>query len=548
MMKSSFFKFSFFTVACVLGFSWGYFSSPDSNHSAADFSSQAPASELASFATLPCPSEEQYQAMARQVHLIIPEGSATCDQSYRAILGKALLYMSKLKMNAPKTWLPDVQKDLADNLEYVGKNVVSIENDLSQKSSIAYNNTVEKKIYIGGYFFGMDPLSAISTVIHESRHSVQSAQKHVLCRGGDIPRSDGGCDQSFSTNAKDAGAYAYEVLWNAGMALYGVGISHAEREYLATWALTYLVGRFNELPPTLAKKEDLIAVLNQNHEIHVVNPETQKATKLALKFAYPDEYPTRIEFAFRNSGIMIYTNLGHLYSWSTYAGLQFYNDSLIPRDMFVIDATRVGIPGQANRTYFSVQTADKNYLVAKLLDGATSLQLVKMVPDRDQQTAPNFSRYFLAQYGDVVYLTPHGDLYLMSQDAVPLTFYKKPEGLQDSQGWIAGTGGVVYEDLYLLNKVGELKTATSQYEEIDDYHSTTTYSLKSKEFLIHGKGTKYFQGLQYEALMNEEGVVFYRPYGKSDAQKIALPGVIDFTILHSPTLSKKVMPREVMQH
>ncbi|QDK36710.1 hypothetical protein [Bdellovibrio sp. NC01] len=543
MMRSKLYKFSFLFIACVLGFSWGYFSPCDFTQSKAEFSSEAPSQDPVSFATLPCPTEEQYQAMAKQVHLIIPEGPLTCDQSYRAILGKALLYMSKLKMSAPKNWLPDVQKDFADNLEYVGKNVVSIENDLTQKSSIAYNNTVEKKIYIGGYFFGMDPLSAISTIIHESRHSVQTAQKHVLCRGGDIPRSDGGCDQSFDVSATSAGAYAYEVLWNAGMALYGVNLSQAEREYLSTWALVYLVGRFNEIPAALAKKEDVLAVLDHNHDIIIIAPETGVSKKLSLKYSYPHEYATRIEFAFRNSGIMIYTNLGHLYSWSTFAGLQFYNDSLIPRDMFVMDAARVGMPGQANRTYFSVQTSEKTYLAAKLLDGATTLKLVKFVPDHDQQTAPDFSRYFLAQFGDVVFLTTTGELYLMSQDTVPLSFYKKPDGLQDPQGWVHGTGGVVYEDLYLLNKSGELKTASSQFEEIDDYHSVTTYTLKNKDFPIQGRGSKYFQGLKYEALMNDAGTIFYRTYGNADSKQISIPGAVDFTILHAPTVSSKVMPK-----
>ncbi|HEX7672834.1 MAG TPA: hypothetical protein VF412_01615 [Bdellovibrio sp.] len=504
-------------------------------------SESAPSSN--SFDMLPCPSEAEYQSMAEKVHLTIPDGVVACDKSYRAILGKILLYMNRLKMKAPATWLPDVRPDFQDLLGYVAKNSNAMMMDLTQSGSIAYNNTVEQKIYIGGYFFGMDPLSAISTLIHESRHSVRSADGHVLCRGGDIPRSDGGCDQRFSTSGRTAGAYSYEVLWAAGLALYGIDISRADREFLMSTALTTLASRFNEIPEELAKKTDVLVALDKKGQMFVVDPTTQKFSPIAVKFQFPGESITRIEFAFRNSGVMIFTNQRHLYSWTYRTGLQFYNDGVIPTDMPVYDASRSTLPGAVNRTTFTLLTKDNTVLAAKLLDGKSKLQMVPFIGESDRKSAPPLWRYFLAQFGDNVFLTESGDLYMMSTSVGAMPLFEKKDGLQDAQGWQQGTGGIVYEDLFLLNKSGELKVAKSKYEEIDDDHSITTYSLANKPFSISGRGVKYFQGLRMEAMMNDKGHIFLRKYGAEQFVELSAPDIIDFTIIHNPVLGSKVLPQ-----
>ncbi len=540
-MKSALFKTSFFVFICVCGFSWGYFS-PNKKINKLEMSSQDPSSTN-SFDVLPCPTEQEYAELAARVSLKIPDGPAVCDSSYRAKIGKALLYMTRLKMNPPATWLSDVQPDFADLLSFVAKNSRHMDLDLDQAGSIAYNNTVEQKIYIGAYFFGMDPLSAISTLIHEARHSVKTASGHVQCEGGDIPRSQGGCDQAFEITAKDAGAYSYEVLWMSGLGLYGLNIPEADREFLKSSALTTLATRFNEIPAELAKKADVLMALNKQGDLLIVDPVTKKFSPVKIKFPFAEEKISRIEFSFRTSGVMIFTNQGHLYSWTFRSGLQFYNDGVIPASMPIHDASRIMLPGSNNRTTFTVQTDNNTYMMASLPQGRTKMEMVKILSDEDMKKAPQFRRYFLAQYGDSIFLTEAGELYMLTHEIVADPMFKKAEGLQDPQGWQQGTGGVIYEDLILLNKSGALKIAESHYQEIDDNTSITTYTMKEKDFRIPGRGVKYFQGLKYEAQMNDRGDMYLRKYGTTEQLEVKGNEIVDFTIIHNPVLGRSVVPR-----
>jgi hypothetical protein len=532
--RKNLFKVSLLFFISALGFAAGYLSA-DPSLQQAELSSQSPAASLNSFAALPCPGESEYQNLAARIHLRIPEGTAACDASYRAKLGQALLLMNRLKMKASPGWLPEVQNDFGDLMGYLAKNAMQVELDLTKSEAIASNVPSEQKIYIGGYFFGMDPLSAISTLIHEARHSVKGAAGHVLCQGGDIPRSDGGCDQRFDIHGATAGAYSYEVLWTASLALYGVNIPAIDREFLMSSALTVLASRFQELPATLAKKTDVIIALNKRGELLMAEPRSHQLTPIPLKL--PDgEKITRIEFSFRNSGVLIFTNLKHLYSWTPRHGLQFYNPAVIPENLPVRDASRITLPGVSNRTTFTILTDSNQLLVAKLLKGKSRLELVPFLSAAEMKPAPEFAKYFLAGFGGSYFLSKRGDLYFLNHQIAAEDVFPRPEGLQDPQGWIQGTGGVVYEDLILLNKSGELKTGNASFKEIDDERSVTTYSLTPKEFPIPGRAIKYFQGLKYEALLNDRSQIFFRAYDDHKLQMLEAPDLVDFTIMHKPVL------------
>lgn len=492
---------------------------------------------------LACPSPEKYNEMARKVSLVIPEGTEACDDSYRAKLGKILLLMDQLQIDAPVDWLPGFQQDLGDLLGYVAKNSRKLNLDLNQTGSIAYNMTSERSIYLGGYFFGSEPLEAISTLIHEARHSVSYSPKHVQCRGGDIPFSTGGCDAKFGTTEQDAGAYSYEVLLQAGLALYGKGLSQGDKEYMMSSALTVLASRFNELPAEVSQKTDVLMALSRQGQVYIVDATAKTFTPVEMKLRVAGEKIQRLAFNPRNSGLILFSNKGHVYSWSFREGFKDYNPELIGPDLPVWDAARITIPGEINRTRHTFKTDGGVYKVSKLLPGKMKFELVDMIPAKEIPKYPAFESYFLAQYGDSVFLSADGDAWLLAHDTYLSDWFKKPEGLQDSRGWQQGTGGVLYEDLFLLSRTGELRVAKSFYEELDEYHSRTTYTTESVDFKIPGRSIKYLQGLKIHGQLNDEGHLFLRHYGRNEQVDLQGPDVIDFAIIHNPALKSAVVPQ-----
>ncbi|MFV8250814.1 hypothetical protein [Bdellovibrio bacteriovorus] len=492
---------------------------------------------------LSCPSEEKYHELARKVSLVIPEGTDACDDSYRAKLGKILLLMDQLRIEAPPDWLPGFQHDLGDLLGYVAKNSRKLNLDLNQTGSIAYNMSSEQSIYLGGYFFGSEPLEAISTLIHEARHSVRYSPKHVQCRGGDIPFSTGGCDAKFDTTEQDAGAYSYEVLLQAGLALYGKGLSPADREYMMSSALTVLVSRFNELPAEVSQKTDVLMALGRRGQVYVVDATAKTFTPVETKLRSAGEKILRLAFNPRNSGLILFSNKGHIYSWSFREGFKDYNPELIGPDLPVWDAARITIPGEFNRTRHTFKTDGGVYKVSKLLPGKMKFELVDMIPAKDIAKYPAFESYFLAQYGDSVFLSTEGDAWLLAHDAYLSDWFKKPEGLQDSRGWQQGTGGVLYEDLFLLTRTGELRVAKSFYEELDEYNSRTTYTTEAVDFKIPGRSIKYLQGLKMHGQLSDEGHLFLRAYGRNEQIELQGPDIVDFSIVHNPVLKSQVVPK-----
>ncbi|AFY01070.1 Hypothetical protein Bdt_1372 [Bdellovibrio bacteriovorus str. Tiberius] len=490
---------------------------------------------------LACPSEEKYHEMARKVSLVIPEGSEACDDSYRAKLGKILLLMDQLRIEAPADWLPSFQHDLGDLLGYVAKNSRRLNLDLNQTGSIAYNMSSEQSIYLGGYFFGSEPLEAISTLIHEARHSVSYSPRHVQCRGGDIPFSTGGCDARFGTTEKDAGAYSYEVLLQAGLAMYGKGLSPADKEFMMSSALTVLASRFNELPVEVSQKTDVLLALGRQGQVYVVDATAKSFKPIEMKLRSAGEKIQRLGFSPRNSGLILFSDKAHVYSWSIREGFKDYNPELIA-DMPVWDAARITIPGEINRTRHTFKTDGGIYKVSKLLAGKMKFELVDMIPAKDMTNYPAFESYFLAQYGDSVFLGADGGAWLLAHDTFSSDWFKKPEGLQDSRGWQQGTGGVLYEDLFLLTRTGELRVAKSFYEELDEYNSRTTYTTEAVDFKIPGRSVKYLQGLKIHGQLNDDGHLFLRPYGRAEQIELQGPDIVDFAIIHNPALKSPVVP------
>ncbi|MFN7729571.1 MAG: hypothetical protein ACK5P7_10485 [Bdellovibrio sp.] len=495
---------------------------------------------LNDFAQLPCPSEETYQAMAAEVNLVIPSGPSVdqlCDQSPRAALSKTLLLMTRLKIQLPESWPEPLRTDLQDPFSFLKANTTKLTLDLQQKESIAYNKVAVREIYLGGRFFTTEPLGAIAILVHEARHSVREAPGHVFCESGDIPRTAGACDDVFSLENSKSGAYGYGTLFALGLALYSPELSKGDREYMMIDALVQLGARFNKIPDALARKVDVLAVLSTDKKIHLVHPFLGYTKPLNLQFGSSSEVPERIEFAPLHNGLLIYTNLGHVWHWNSLKGLLRLYESVLKPEIPVADVQRLRIP-------FLEQTA---YAVRLKND---SLKVIEYSPSENARVLTNYPQHLgrpigqvpkihrmsLGLYNDSIFLGQDGQLYLAPHYGHEDSF-GRPQALQSSQGWVSSHGGVLYDSLFLIDRIGDLYRGSLEIVDVSTESDSMTervYTLAKSELQTTGPLKKFSQGLRIQGALDTTGQVLVWKYGLLEPKPLDLKMKIqDFVLMQN---------------
>ncbi len=494
---------------------------------------------LNDYTALPCPTEAQYQAYASEVNLIIPEGPSVdlvCDDSYRALLAKTFYLMKELKINFPENWPLELKNDLGNSFDFLKRNSAKLTLDMTQEDSVAYNKVNDREIYLGGRFFSMPPLDAISVLIHEARHSVKTSPNHVTCEAGDVPRSSGACDEEFSMSST-AGAYSYGTLFEASLALYGENLSTADREAMLISALVQLGARFNILPDELARKVDVLITLSTDHELEIVHPFLNLTIPLNLKFSSEKEIPVRIEFSPQHNGILIHTNLNRAWSWSQNTGLKPLYEKLLT-DIPIRHAARLRVPFN-DITSFVVLT-DKGQL--KFVEYSTTLNANQLrgytnPTGRPISTFPPFTTFFLALGHESTYLDKDGKIYFAPFYGNEPVFGQF-DVFKDSH-WTHGTGGVIYDTLYLINDEGQLKVASNEAVEDDDMVSRK-FTLQDSNIGQNVKMKKFAEGLKLRMALDQDGSILAWKSGQSLEKPIQLKKkILDFVISQNVETKKR---------
>jgi hypothetical protein len=541
--KSDLASYAFFLLTAIAGASLGLYHNTSVQSS--DFSSTAPTQEVASvndYEILPCPDDVKYEELQQRLHLTLPENAKGCSTKITAGLGKILLLMEKTRLQAPPNWLPVLQSEFAQPFEYLANHVDKMSFDLTQTDALA-TNMGDRTIILGGGLLMNDPLTSMSTLIHEARHSEKTAVVHVECISGDLPRSRGGCDAAFDIG-EHAGAYAYDVLFQSSLALFGVGLNTADREFLMSSALAVLGTRFNELPASLATHADMLVTLDKNHKIKLLHPFTKDHLPLEISFKDKSEYVERLEFSVRNSGVLLFTNKKRLLSWTPRQGMAPLYKNLFHNDIKVSEAARITLPTEFGRSRFVAQASDgKMYWVkfdSEKLDWALApypyLEL-----DRVKTNNTVWSRFFLASYGESVFISADGKVYLGGHNKTGSDSFILRDDMQDPSGWVNGTGGLSYDNLYLVNKKGEVKIASVSLQEIDDYHSISVYSFNNIDFQVP-QSIKYVQGLQTQVQLSGNGNLYFRGYKAKETQAIEGLQIKDFAFAQIATLDESIAP------
>ncbi|MBO9665301.1 MAG: hypothetical protein J7501_00620 [Bdellovibrio sp.] len=548
MKKTDLASYALFLFTAIAGASLGLYQNTSVESS--DFSSTSPSQGPASvndYKTLPCPNKAQYKDIQRRLHLTLPDKAQGCSTEITAGVGKLLLLMDKTRLQAPPNWLPTIQAELTKPFEYLVKQVDKMYFDLSETNALA-KNLGDRTIVLGGGMLMEDPLDSIATLIHEARHSEKTANIHVECIGGDIPRTRGGCDAAFDVG-EHAGAYSYNVIFQSALAIFGVGLNSADREFLMSSALGGLGTRFNELPASLSAHSDMLITLDKNNKLQILHPFTKDLLPLEISFKDHSELVERIEFSVRNSGILLFTNKKRLLTWTPRSGMGPLYKSIFNNDIKVSEAARIALPNESGRSRFVAQdTNGKMYWVKfspEILDYILA-PFPYMETDSAKQNHTIWKRFFLASYGDTAYLNNQGQVYLSGHQLDRQTFILR-EDMQDPSGWVNGTGGLTYDNLYLVNGRGEAKVATVTLQEIDDIHSTQTYSFKPIEFQVP-ESVKYLQGLQTEVQLTKNGDLYLKGYNTNDFKVFAGHDIRDFTFAQVSTFDTSVAPTKIDTH
>ncbi|MNK51245.1 hypothetical protein D3C87_701430 [compost metagenome] len=537
----------FFVLCALLGYGLGQadFTTPEPE--TVEMSSETtPVVALNKYENLMCPTEEEYQRLAKQVNLEIPEGPSVdveCGDGQRAILSKALHLMNQLKFNFPEEWPEVLRHNLSNSFQFLKERSSKLTLDLNQKDSVAYNKVLSKEIYLGGRFFTYDPLIGVAILVHEARHSEPQADSHVACDAGDIPRSPGACDQVFSKSDKETGAYGYGTLFNIGLALYGEGLAKSDREFAMIDALVELSNRFNVIPEVLARKVDVLAILTDNHEIKLVHPFLGYAVPVNVKFDDEKERPERIEFSPQHNGLFIYTSANKVWSWSPIKGLSKFYPDLLNSSVEVMDVARTKIPWE-EMTLFYIRTAGNKLNFVEYSPQENKVLLKPYPTHRGREPrllSSRFKRTFLALYDESVFLTENGKLYFAPHYGSDPAFGEVPE-FQSPQGWISGTGGVIYDGLYLIDGRGDLKVGSFEFvtdEKTGIDHRA--FSLKSSELKFSRPLKKYAQGLSLQMALNNDGDLYAWNYKDNEPYVLPLSDkVFDFVVTQVPEVARSI--------
>ena len=507
-MKNSFVALSF-SVVFVFSFFMGRHFQPAvpakltlASKGADEFAwNRFPCPDLATFVRLTKLAKVDTSAMKGEV----------CDDGPMGKLGRLLLFLQQLKINATDDWKGGADLALKFPFTYVAKSNLSIGLDFRQTNTIAYNEN--KSVYLGAQFFTDTLEDALDTLVHETRHSIRAAETHVKCRQGDIPFSNGACDLRFRKD-KQAGAYAYAVSFLYGLAELGRDLTPVQREFLRTRALWYVGTRFNLVPQELAQPYEVITLLTDEGQVSAIHPFL--LIPVTLPVAVTGEKIDRIEFENSNNGLKLFTTKNHAYNWTLGGSLRRFGEDVLAPDTFILDQNILPLDDDDYR-YFIGGNNKIWYFERDPLTG-------KLVP-KESAYQPQFLARRLIFAGSRYVLDDKGILYSFADNN---TFAASSFQDPHNKGWIGNTGGLLFDELYGVNTDGEL------------WHHADQENKRSV-FALPAPAVKFQEAVDFRVTMDSKNNFYVAPYGSTGFVQITPPmkaAIIDFAVIRGYKISE----------
>lgn len=493
-----------------------------------------------SYSNLPCPSEKEFEIWSQEINLDPIEGPRLDDgckvKNHRTQMAQILALAKRITIGFPKNWTPTVQSEIKNTYDYIRKNTNHLKIDLSQTQTVARNFRSEKKIELGGQFFKASPLEALSVLVHEARHSDTRDPGHVKCIIGDIPKTQGGCDDVFSNEADNAGAYAYGTLYELALGQYSADLDRAEKELMITNALTVLSTRFNVFKSVMAKHFDIVTVLLEDGSLAWVHPFSLEFITLNIELPKFQEKFKKIEFSPRTGSLLLFTESNRLFMWGPrHPAKRPVAEAMAEDDKFV-HISRQYVPYDSSVTrYTTLKTNGQLEYIqydANLNKYVISPYPLYSNPVDPNPVLPNLKFFLLAHGINSYFLDKQGLLTRAHQYGNEPNLIQDPNSQSESGGWKTATGGVFYNDLILTDADGKLVNLKMNF--IND-NGADEINFRKEPFILQPDkpAKKYLQGLQFHAVLDEEGGLLISNYREKDRNhflKNTNKKIIDFVI------------------
>jgi hypothetical protein len=506
--------------AAILGFSC-----------AAIWQIEIPTRKLAStgrvndYDSLPCLPKGEFEAW--RVKLSLPAGNG-CEDPILSKISKLIALSQLIEPEMPSDFAPEIQGDLKNPFQHLLRYSKRLGIDLSQTTTVAYNTVDQggRSVFLGGHFLQDLPLSALITLMHEARHSSPNDSRHEICRLGNIPLAQGGCDGIFSLKEEDAGAYSFGAAYGAALSLYGKNLNAEDREYLAAESLFEIGTRFNELPLDLAQRFDLLWTLRDG-TVWAHHPFLLSPHPLPFQPENPEDPFEKLEFLVTTNGALAFTKSSFVFSLELDGKRKRAFEKHLPEDLPIYAWNRIRIPYD-DYPYNSFLLSGNLLKNLKFQEKTQSFAL-EDYPLHQHASSPNleipqFRSFFMGMGLETYFLSQENKLYRGAKFGNDPAFRWESLG-NPSRLWQMGTGGILSDGLHLIDQEGQLFEGFKEYADtgIDGFDPAATYKVRNGSFSMAGPLQKIQEGLHSRAVLTKKGEVWVQQFQSSDAQLLSLP-------------------------
>jgi hypothetical protein len=510
-----------------------------------------------SYEKIRCPREAEFQQWSKELSIDPMEGPSLdtgCDpQNFKNQLAKVLVLARELKFKFPKDFAPTVQAEIRNPYEYIRGKTNKLKVDLSQTSSVARNFVSQRQIELGRLFFNEEPLEALSTLVHEARHSDPNDQGHSFCRAGDILKTQGGCDNFFSKSSSDAGAYGYGVIFDMALAKHTANLDAAEKEMMLTNAFASLGTRFNFFKAAMAQHLDVVVVLLDDGTLGWIHPFSLELLPLDIELPEFKEKISRIEFNNRTNGLFLYTESGRFFEWGVRRKAVIPFSGALKKEDKVVEFSRQYVPFNHERTYFVSFKADGKLEYFKYNPDLNKTEILPYPINAFANRAPSKIpelKYFTAGHAMGSYfIDKRGNLTRAPHYGNEDDFIFDPTVQSSTGGWSRLTSGVFYEDLILTDLTGKIYQAQVEFVNGPDGDTEPTIRMVPFLFQSDSFAVKYQQGLSIHAVLDKYGALKIESYRVQQAPLVLSYSkkIIDFTVTRTTTLAQDLYSKPNLQ-
>lgn len=489
-----------------------------------------------------CPSLDQINSYISDYNLQIQPESFKCEiKDPRTHLFRTLNTLHRSSYDVPASWGKNFSV-MTKNLKlYIQRYVKKISLSNAPESSTVINSyPSEKTIEFTSRILDLNPIEMLSMLVHEVRHIEAPQRIHVMCSAGDMPGTEGACDEILKPDHKNMSSYNIEAYYLAGLAMFNLNFTNDEKMTATKAALALMAQRFNNLGDDTAYFHDVIYVLNNKHQIQVWHPYIHQWLNLNIESEaqLQGDQILRIEAANDAFKILITTKSQRLFSYSIFDGLKSFNKNIDP-NIKITEASRIIVPNLDNDLYMALLVDQKLKLISYQNENNYKKIIDYPFTDKKISQEHQFSRIIYGNYNELFLIDQQGRLFKKNDEKQTAPDLVNTAEFNQHGPWVQGSASLTYENLNLVNQKGQIfltevlnkrSPAFLLENELEPEYTRLT-ELKSWSEV---KAVKYLQGAFGEYVLSDRQKIIFKAY---DEKKLNLQNqlekndILDFAIM-----------------